>query len=238
MAPAGSGTLASSILPSTRAPPFGWCAVGICWVARDQGANQMERPLPLQASHAPIHTQGRHERSRGRHRAHSATAGARALELEADPTVAPLEHLGLQLLPRRLLVERVPMRNIPNLELHRQRLDQLGGSEWMRAATLAAGAGQIQPSRVWHTVEPSAHLRVASRWRWRRSRRRRSSSAGHHLQRVAAAGPQGALLVDEPQRPDSSGEPASSMAAAAATATATAEEGGYFPELGAGFGRL
>jgi len=140
MAPAGSGTLASSILPSTRAPPFGWCAVGICW--RDRGANQMERPLPLQASHAPIHTQGRHERSRGRHRAHSATAGARALELEVDPTVAPLEHLGLQLLPRRgLLVERVPMRNIPNLELHRQRLHQLGGSEWMRADTLAAGAG-------------------------------------------------------------------------------------------------
>uniref|UniRef100_A0A0A9E6B1 Uncharacterized protein n=1 Tax=Arundo donax TaxID=35708 RepID=A0A0A9E6B1_ARUDO len=60
MAPAGSGTLASPILPPACAPPLG-CTVPIRWVTRHRRTDQMERPLPIQASHTPIHAQGRHE---------------------------------------------------------------------------------------------------------------------------------------------------------------------------------
>uniref|UniRef100_A0A0A9DZE1 Uncharacterized protein n=1 Tax=Arundo donax TaxID=35708 RepID=A0A0A9DZE1_ARUDO len=114
------------------------------------------------------------------------------------------------------------MRNIPNLELHRQRLDQLRSSKLM-STTLAARAGQIQPSRVRHAINPSAQLCITSRGRWSSS-----SSAGYHLQRGVAAAPQQALLVEETHRPASPGEPASCMPAA------IAEEGGHLPELGAG----
>jgi hypothetical protein len=89
MAPASRSTLAPPILPLPHAPAL-WHILHI----RCRGTNQMERELSFQANHASIHTKGRHERPRP-----SGTAGARAIKVEADPAVAPLEHLGLQLLP-------------------------------------------------------------------------------------------------------------------------------------------